>query len=165
MEKSSRLGGVTRAYGTIKCRRKAGEADEEACRNGWVKYVTEEPWDVNVLRRRKVEESGDLIGSPRDERVDSDFVEGESCEPDSGSQTGGGVVVGSGIVVPSLAGALEVFLETVPQFPRMRRVTTAILMIAPILVNLTRSRPRSSITEVSICPQKSNGGLLRNGED
>ena len=40
----------------------ANKADEEARKDGWVENVTEEPLDVNVLRRGQTKEGGDLVG-------------------------------------------------------------------------------------------------------
>jgi len=98
----------------------ADDADEEARKSGWVEDVTEEPLGVNVLRRRETKQSGEPVGYPHEKRMSGDSVEGEEVvvrELDGGSRMGGGMVLDSGIRVPSLASVLEVVLEAAPLVP------------------------------------------------
>jgi hypothetical protein len=101
-------------------REETDKADEEARESRGVENVTEEPLDVDVLRRRKAKESGDSVGNSHEKRVGSDPVEGEEVvvrELDAGCRMGGSMVMDSGIGVPSLASVLEVVLETAPLVP------------------------------------------------
>ena len=103
----------------------ADGADEKARKNGWVEYVTEEPLGVDVLRRGEVEQGGYFVCKSHEKGMSSDSVEGEEVmirELDTGSRMGGGVVVDSGIRVPSLASVLEVVLEAAPLVPFQRAV-------------------------------------------
>ena len=100
-------------------------ADEEARKNGWVEDVAEEPLSVDVLRRGEVKKSGYFVGKSHEKRMSSDSMEGEEVmvrELDTGSRMGGGMVIDSGIRVPSLASVLEVVLEAAPLVPLQRAV-------------------------------------------
>jgi len=103
----------------------ADGADEETRKDGWVKDIAEEPLDVDVLRRGEVKQSGYFVGKHHEKRVSSDSVESEEVvvrELDTGSRMGGGMVIDSGIRVPSLASVLEVVLEAAPLVPFQRAV-------------------------------------------
>ena len=100
--------------------KETGEANEEARESRRVENVTEEPLDVNVLRRGKTKESGDPVGYFHEKRMSGDPVEGEEVvvrQLDAGSGMSDGIVIDGGICVPGLASVLEVVLKTPPFVP------------------------------------------------
>ena len=151
------------------------EADEEARECGWVENVTEEPLDVDMLGRRKAQQSGDLTGDSHEKRVGGDSMEGEKVmvrELDRGSRIiGGSMVIEGGICLPSLAGVLEVVLETTPLVPLESAVPKDkkdddndddngpnLGHLDNVATEIVNHRGINLITET-------DGGLLRNGED
>lgn len=95
------------------------EADEEACEGGRMKYILEEPAEVDMMLWRQFEERRELVRQSRDERMSGIGPKHEQVviREANGRRSCVHVVCESGVRHPGLTGVLEVSLLDAPFVP------------------------------------------------